>query len=251
MYSEEDIIRLCEEEDELTEEELLVLLATLSATLSDIEKELRVFFQKYGKDGVVTYAEVKKWVTSKNHTKRLVFLNQTISDIFDHGFTLFEQTFRDHLTDIIKKEADFFGVDIDIDAILNTPWGDDILTGLQRLANKRQLYVSKLNSELKQSILRRDSILDVLFKTSKRGETMEKDLRRLFRTEANAISSLARKQCYILKGYTKYKFIHVDRCECDKCESMHNIVFPIEAYEVGVTANPLHSNCRDRTEPMF
>ena len=148
MYSEEELKKLAEEEDSLTEEELLVLLAALHTTLSNLEKELRVFYQRYGKDGVVTYAEARKWVSSTNHTKRLVFLNQTISDVFDVGFTAFERTFKRHLSDIIMRESKFWGVNLDINTILNTPWGVDELTGLQRLAGKKGYWLPRINCDL-------------------------------------------------------------------------------------------------------
>lgn len=251
MYREEELKKLVEEEDSQTEEEILLLLATLHTTLSELENELRVFYQKYGKDGVVTYAEARKWVSSNNHLKRLVFLNQGISDIFESGFNSFEKIFKSHLSSIVRKEAKFFGVKLDVDAILNAPWGADELSALQRLVAYRNKWTQMVNIDLKRSILRQDSIVDVLTGLSKRGNTMDWQFKRLLRSESNAVSSLSRKIIYTELGYERYKFIHVDKCHCEECSSMDGCEFPVSEYVVGVTANPLHPNCLDTTIPIM
>lgn len=250
MYTEKEIVELTEEEQELTEEELLVLLAALNATLQDLEKELRNFYQEFGKDGVVTYSEVKKWVSDKKHVTRLLFLNQTISDVFERGFDVFEDSFATHLRAIVKKECKFFNVDIDIDEVLNTLWGVDESNWLQRLNAHRSKWNIVINNDLKLSFLKRDSIGNVLTQTIERGESMETILKRLWRTESSAISSIARKNIFEKLGIKKYQFIHVDGCVCERCSDMHNRIFPIAEYIVGVTANPLHPNCNDITVPI-
>ena len=251
MYTEAELHKLKKEEDELTEEELIVLLAALHVTLSSLEKEIRLFYQKYGKDGVITYNEVKKWVSSSNHAKRLTVLNHTITELFDTGFNEFEKLFTNHLTNIIKKECEFFGVQLDVNDILKTGWGTDNATGLWRLNAHKRRWSTQLGNDLKVSFLRQDEILDVLKNTTKRGESMETILRRLWRTESNAISSITRKKIYEALGVKRYRFLHLDACHCEECTEMHQQVFPVSEYIVGVTANPLHPNCDDTTEPII
>lgn len=251
MYTEEEIQRLRSEENELTEEELILLLATLYTTLSSLETVIRDFYSKYGSDGVVTFSEVKKWVSNQNHIKRMVYLNQLISDVFDVGFTDFEKAFISHLRNIVNLESKFYGVLLDADAILNTAWGVDKSTFIKRLAAHKKKWMGTINNDLKISILRQDSILDVLTKATKRGESMETILKRLWRTESNAISSISRQKIFKELGIKKYRFLHLDGCQCEICSSMHRQVFPISEYEVGVTANPLHPNCWDTTVPVF
>ena len=225
-------------------------MASLHLTLSALEKELRVFYQKYGKDGIVTYSEVKKWISSKNHTKRLVFLNQTITDIFESAFDEFAESFTKHLADIVLKESEFFGVKLDVDEILNTVWGVDESNWLQRLLAHKNKWTTVINNDLTVSILKQDNILDVIAKAGKRGDSIETILKRLWRTEANAISSISRYKAYEKLGIKKYRFIHVDGCLCESCSELHNKVFPISEYKVGITANPLHPNCKDTTMPV-
>lgn len=251
MYTEEELEELKNEEDELTDEELIALLAALHLTLSKLEDELRLFYQKYGKDGVITYNEIKKWVSSKNHTRRLTLLNFTVSELFDAALDDFETLFTSHLSEIVLKEAQFFGVNIDLAEILNTPWGDDGLTWLQRLTAHKQQWTIQITNDLKVSVLRQDSILDVLKTLGERGDSIDKIIRRLWRTESNAISSIARQKIYEELGVNRFRFLHLDKCDCKKCSNLDGLVFPISEYIVGVTANPLHPNCRDTTEPIM
>lgn len=251
MYSEEELKKLGEDEEELTEEALIVLLATLGITLSDLEKELRAFYQEYGKDGVVTYADVKKWVSSKNHTKRLFFLNQTVSGLFETAFDDFTVAFSKHLADIVAMESKFFGVKLDVDAILDTVWGVDEANWLQRLLAHRDKWTTIFNNDLKVSFLKRDKLLDVISQAAKRGESIEVILKRLWRTESSAVSSICRQQVYEELGIEKYQFIHVDGCSCKACSELHGHIFPVSEYQVGITANPLHPNCNDTTMPVI
>lgn len=250
MYTEEELVQLKREEEELTEEELVALIAALHITLSDLNDKIRLFYQKYGKDGVVTYADVKKWVSSSNHAKRLTVLNHSISELFDAGFSNFENAFTQHLRDIVMKEAQFFGIELDVDKILDTVWGLDESTWLKRLTAHQQRWTTQIAADLKISFLRQDEIVDVLQNMAKRGESMEKILKRLWRTESNAVSSISRKKIYEAMGVKKYRFLHLDGCQCEKCEDMHHRVFPFSEYIVGITANPLHPNCGDATEPV-
>ena len=250
MYTEEQIKKLGVEEDELTEEELVVLLLALRYTMSSLEKELRAFYQEYGRDGVVTYADVKKWVSSKNHTKRLFFLNQTVSGLFELAFDEFTESFVTHLEKIVAMESEFFGVKLDVAEILDTVWGVDESNWLQRLIAHRDKWTTVINNDLKVSFLKQDKIIDVIAQATKRGDSIETILRRLWRTESNAVSSICRQKAYEQLGIKKYRFIHKDGCSCEKCSEMHNRVFPVSEYEVGVTANPLHPNCGDDTMPV-
>ena len=82
IYDEKALTKLEQEEHHLTEVALIAIFAWLYSTKSNLENELRQFYQKYGKDGVVTYSEVRKWVSEKNHKRRLTWLLALISTQF-------------------------------------------------------------------------------------------------------------------------------------------------------------------------
>lgn len=250
-YTIAELKRLEEEENELTNEAIAAMLLLLKESKGDLEKELRNFYSTYGKDGVITYQEARKWISSSNHTRRLFALNSIIADSFDESYKAFGNALRSHLEEVVLKEARFFGITLDVDDILNTPWGVDDLTWLERLIANQNKQTLVFGNDIKLSILKKDSILEVLEQAAKRGESMEFVLKRLWRTESNAISSISRKRIYEELGIREYRFIHIDKCGCEECNDMDGRIFPLSEYVVGVTANPLHPHCRDTTVPII
>ena len=67
MYTEQQFIELEQEERKLTDEAIALMLLILATAHRALERELRDFYYKYGRDGVVTYAEARKWVGDNDH----------------------------------------------------------------------------------------------------------------------------------------------------------------------------------------
>ena len=82
MYSEEQFTKLEQEERELTDEAIVIMLLILMQVKGDLEAELRNFYSKYGKDGVETYSEARKWISQQDHTRRLTALTLYLSGAF-------------------------------------------------------------------------------------------------------------------------------------------------------------------------
>ena len=231
---------------------MVVLLLTLGVTETDLKKEIRNFYATYGTDGVVTYQEARKWVSAKNHTRRLFALNETFGAIFDDAFDAFGADFRNHLRNIILKEADFFKVAINPDDILEMVWGTDGRNWYQRLFAYRDKWTKVLGNDLKMSFLKRSSLPDVVGDVGDRFVSMDKLLRNLCVSESTAIRSLARREIFIKMGIKNYQFYaQADERTCDECGALHGQIFPMTAFEVGLTASPLHSYCRCWEVPIF
>lgn len=244
MYTEEQFEQLEQEERTLTEEAIILMILLLQSIKSDIEKELRNFYQKYGRDGVITYADVRKWTSGKDHRRRLTVLLAFLADKFDELHTNLTPKFTTFLTQVVKKEFDFFDVDLD-DDILTTPWGVDETTWLARLSDDVELWQVYVANDLKRSFMRHDNVEDVIEKLDKRFTTMENVIQKLAMTESTAVGSLARKEIFKELGISKYQYYaREDERTCETCGSLHGLVFPISAYEVGVTASPMHPWCR-------
>lgn len=242
MYTDEELEKVEKEENLFTEEALVLMLASISSTKAELEKELRLFYQKYGKDGVVTYSEARKWISDKNHRRRLTWLLVYIGTIFSDLFSNLRPDFDSLVSKVIKKEHDFFGVS------LETPklnWGVDNLTWLDRLADDVTAWQAYVANDIKRSMLAKKTIDDILESLDKRFMTMENVIRSLAITETTAVGSIARQQAFKELGITKYQyFAREDERTCEYCGSLHGLVFPISAYEVGVTASPIHPRCR-------
>ena len=248
IYDEQALTELEQEENQLTEETLLLLFLLLRSTRSDLEKELRQFYQKYGKDGVVTYPEVRKWVSEKNHQRRLTWLLASLSTNFSSLFSKMRKEFDSMTTEVIKKEFEFFGVTLDIPKL---NWGVDDLTWLDRLADDITAWEAYIANDLKRGFLAKKNLDDILETLDKRFLTMENITRRLAITETTAVGSIARKAAFKELGITKYQyFAREDERTCEQCGALHGLIFPISAYEPGATASPLHSNCRCFERPI-
>ena len=248
MYTEEQLEKLEKEENHLTEVALIAIFAWLYSTKSEMEKELRSFYQKYGKDGGVTYSEVRQWISKDNHQKRLTWLTLFVGMCFSNLFINTKPEFEKLVNDVVQKEFDFFGVAPDF---LRLNWGADNLTWADRLADNVNSWEAYVMNDIKRSILAKKDIDSVIELLDKRFLTMENITKRLAVTETTAVASLARQAAFKELGITKYQyFAREDERTCEQCGALHGLIFPISAYEVGATAPCLHPGCRCWTVPI-
>ena len=245
MYTDEQLDKLEQDEHSIAEEAIIAMLLLLANTKDELEKELRNFYQKYGRDGVVTYQEAQKWISEKNHRKRLTVLNILLATKFSNLFDDLTEEFNNFVKGVMKTESEFFKVDLDIDKLVLSDWGVDDSNWLDRLEEDVELWHANIRNDVKRSLLQRKNIKDVLKRLDERFTTMEGVIRNLGFTESTAVGSIARRQIFKELGITKYRFYtRPDERRCETCGSMHGLVFPISSYEVGVTASPIHPRCR-------
>lgn len=244
IYSEEELEQLEQEEHSITEEALLIMFSSIASTKTELEKELHSFYQQYGKDGVVTYAEARKWVSKKDRRRRLNVLLLFIADRFSALFDTLHIDFEKMLSDVVDTEATFFNKDVDYEQ-LNHNWGGDKQNWYDRLDADVISWCVAVQYNIKRSILRRSTLSELLDDIEKQFGSMESVLRGLAITETTANGSIARRTIFELLGISKYKFYtRADERTCEICGSMHGLIFPMTAYEVGVTASPMHPRCR-------
>lgn len=253
MWTDEQLDEFEQEEHELTLEELAVLVLLLREVKGDVIKEITDFYRKYGKDGVVTYNEARKYVSAKNRKRRLAVLFSFITNKFDSVKSDFRTNLRNTLSTIVNKESEFFGVKFpkELDTFLMRTWGADDMNWSDRLDNNVNRWLFNLENDIKQAFVRRQNIDDVIELIEKRFGTMENVLERLVGSESSAMSSSARREIFKELGIERYRYYaREDERTCEICGSMHGLVFPISQYEVGVTAPLMHANCRCWTVPV-
>lgn len=252
MYTEEEFIELEQEEREITDEEIAIMLLLLDNIHGNLETELRAFYQKYGVDGVVTYAEAQKWVSERKRKRRLAVLALFITGEFISALAAMEQSFNKFLNEVANKEITFFGVKLDVEKVLEKRWGLDNKNWLQRLEDDVNLWNAQIIKEVKLSILRGENINTILKRLDKRFKSIGSVLTSLGLSESTAIGSLTRQQIFKELGITKYKFYtKVDERRCEECGSLHGKIFPMSSYEVGVNASPIHPRCRCWEVPVL
>ena len=252
MYTEEQFTQLEQEERELTDEAIAVLFLILANLKGDLEKELRTFYQKYGTDGVITYAEVRKWVSEQDHRMRITALTAFLNGKFNSVHLKLKSEFEKMLKQVVDKEAGFFDVEVDSDEVLNTPWGVDETTWWKRLEDDIALWAAYILMDWRRCFLSGKHIDDVLKQLNKRFDSIESIIKTLGLTESTAIGSVARKKIFAKLGIKKYQFYtKPDERRCETCGAMHGLIFPISAYEVGSTASPMHPRCRCWEVPIW
>lgn len=252
MYTEEELTQLEQDERQITDEAIALMILLLASLKSNLVDELRRFYSLYGKDGVVTYKEAKKWIGTNDHRKRLTALLFFINENFEAVKLELIPHFQKLLEDVVKKESEFFDTEVDTEKPLSQTWGSDDKNWLDRFDEDIALWTIYISNDIKQLIHRSETLDNVLAQLNKRFKNIEYVLGKLVITESTAIGSLARKEVFKALGVTKYRHFEVmDERTCEKCEPLHNCVFPISAYEIGVTASPLHSFCRGWEQPIF
>jgi SPP1 gp7 family putative phage head morphogenesis protein len=252
VYTDEQFEKLEQEERELTDEAIAVMLLLMANLKGNIEKELRNFYQQYGKDGVVTYAEARKWISQQNHQRRLTALLLYLSGEFISALSDLEKQFRDFLINVIGKESTFFGIEVDLDDILTRKWGLDDLYWLERLETDVDLWKATIAKDIKHALHKGATLSEVLDRLDDRFKSIEYIMKKLGLTESTAVGSISRLEIFKELGIKKYQFFtKPDERRCETCGAMHGLVFPISAFEVGVTASPMHPHCRCWEVPIW
>lgn len=251
MWTEKEFEKLEESEHDTFIDEFDLMVLLLADCKDDIISEISNFYRKYGKDGVVTYAEARKYVSEKDHRRRMAVLFLLIGDLLTNfiddvsviGFNLMDE--------IINKETKFFDLEFSKDDFNRKAWGTDDLDWTERLNANKERWLIYLENDLKQSFVRGRKLDDVVKQLERRFGTIENVMERLFGTETTAMSSMTRRELFKLMGIKRYQFFtRADERTCEVCGSMHGMIFPITQYEVGTTAPCIHPNCRCWTVPV-
>lgn len=139
-----------------------------------------------------------------------------------------------------------------IDLIIQKPWAQDGTSFSDRIWGNKEKLVSKLHTELSQSITRGSDPRKVITNLARDMEVSRSQAGRLIMTESAAIASASQKDCFGELGVEQYQILAtLDTRTSDICRDMDGKVFSMNDYEVGVTAPPFHPHCRTTTIPYF
>ena len=140
----------------------------------------------------------------------------------------------------------------EIEKILDTPWTADGRNFSSRIWTDKKKLIRTLNTELKQGLMRGDSIDKI---TSIIADKMNVSKRRagtLARTEAAYFSSRAQQKAFNDLDVEQFQLdATLDTKTSKKCQGLDQKVCNMRDYEAGVTAPPFHGNCRTVAVPYF
>lgn len=139
-----------------------------------------------------------------------------------------------------------------IDLLIKKPWAQDGKAFSDRIWENKEKLIRELHTELTQNVIRGESPRKAIGSLAKKMDVSKSQAGRLIMTESAAISSEARKECFDDLDVERYQFVGtLDGKTCEVCGSMDGKVFQMPDYEIGVTANPIHPNCRCCTAPYY
>lgn len=164
------------------------------------------------------------------------FLTDAYKDNYYHG-----------LFDIGKEiglPASFAKVNRDdLTQVLRNRWSG--MNYSQRIWKNQRLLVRTLKSEMMTAVHRGESIDAISKRVSQRMDVGISNARRLVRTELNYVENQSAMDSIKEAGMKYYRFsATLDRRTSATCREHDGHVYPIDEYQPGSTAPPLHPNCR-------
>lgn len=139
-----------------------------------------------------------------------------------------------------------------IHTIIKKPWTQDGKNFSERIWTNKQKLTSNLHTELSQCIIRGEEPAKAICRLAEIMDVSERQAGRLVMTEAAAISSVAKKDCFQELDVEEFQFVAtLDRHTSKLCQSMDGKHFKMSDYQIGVNVPPLHCWCRSCTVPYF
>lgn len=140
----------------------------------------------------------------------------------------------------------------EIKRVLDTPWAADGRNFSDRIWGDKKKLIKTLDRELKQGLIRGDSVDKISNKIAKEMNVSRKQAKTLVRTEAAYFGSKAQEKAYNELDVEKYQIdATLDIKTSEICREMDQKVFDMKDYEIGVTAPLFHVRCRTGTAPYF
>jgi SPP1 gp7 family putative phage head morphogenesis protein len=181
--------------------------------------------------------------------KRLKGATDTLSDVYKDSY--YRSAFE------LQKGA---GVgtslamldDRQIDKVLAKPWAPDGSNFSARIWGDRTKLINELQTSLTQSLIRGESLDQVISSFADRMGVSQQAAARLIRTESAYFSGQSRLDAYRETGVEEYKYVAIlDKRTSEICQEMDGRVFRLSEAKAGVNYPPLHVYCRSTTIPHY
>ncbi len=140
-----------------------------------------------------------------------------------------------------------------LDKMLAKPWTADGQTFSARIWGDRNKLVDTIQQELTRLLVTGSATPDkAIAAIASKFRTAKENAGRLVMTESSYFASIGQRDCYKELDVEQYQVVGtLDNGTCDKCSELDGKVFPMSAYQPGLTANPFHPWCRCCTAPYF
>lgn len=127
-------------------------------------------------------------------------------------------------------------------------WAPDGMNFVEREGVNNDKLTAEVERLLTQACVTGESYEELAKQLTDQFNLKEYEAERIIRTEATQIATRSEMAAYQAAGIDEYEFLAtLDEKTCKICGPMDGQVFPVADAEPGITAPPLHPNCRCTT----
>lgn len=213
--------------------------------------------------------------SAKFHISRLEALSIHTQAQSEKAFGDYNESMDGHIKDVytsgfyhtayeVQKGVGVFHDIIGIDAktlerVITKPWTPDGLNFSDRIWRSKAQLIDALQKEVMKSCIMGQStykgvnqLMSLTNAFEKNVKTARSQAARLIQTESAYFGALSRQDCFKSLDVEQFEVVAtLDGRTSEICREMDGKHFPMNQYEIGVTAPPFHVNCRSTTCPYF
>ncbi len=259
------------DENEISYAEAKKLLT--AGELEEFKWDVTEYIEK-GKENAINAAWMHELenASARAHISRLEAMKLQLREYIEEAFNVENTATETALAKIYESEyyhtayevQKGIGVGYEIGGInekaisqaVKKPWAADGKEFSSRIWDNKAKMVGALEQEITRQIITGDSpdaAIEALTEYVKSDVTNAKQKAgTLIMTESAVIGNKAQHDCYKELGVEEFEVVEtLDTHTCERCGEMDGKHFPMDQFEIGVTAPPFHPNCRGCTAPYF
>lgn len=139
-----------------------------------------------------------------------------------------------------------------VEKVINRPWAVDGRNFSERIWDDRTKLVNTLHKSLSVMCITGAAPDQAISEIAKVMGVSRNRAGTLVMTESAAFANKARQECMKELDAKEFEVVEtLDTITCSYCQEMDEKHFPMDQFEIGVTAPPFHPNCRGCTCPYF
>ena len=139
-----------------------------------------------------------------------------------------------------------------VEKVIHKPWAVDGRNFSERIWDDRTKLVNTLHKSLSVMCITGAAPDQAISEIAKTMGTSRNRAGTLVMTESAAFANKARQECMEDLDVEEFEVVEtLDTITCSYCQEMDEKHFPMDQFEIGVTAPPFHPNCRGCTCPYF
>jgi SPP1 gp7 family putative phage head morphogenesis protein len=139
-----------------------------------------------------------------------------------------------------------------VETALSKPWTADGRTFSDRIWKQKQDLLDEAHTRLTQNMMLGKAPDEAIRAIAAKFGASRRDAGRLVMTESAYFANAAQRKAFADLGVEEYEIVEsLDAATCGLCGGLDGKVFPMAAFEAGVTAPPFHPFCRGCVAPYF